>query len=170
MQDLFTSFSVIVAAASVVVGVVYYSFYLRSLGRVRRVDLFMRFVALLDTEEFMNADLQVLTLEFTDYADFERKYGSFSKNAPIHRAIRMVCNYFEAIGFLLYRGWIDKEMVWDVFTLKPRWEKMRPIVLVMREEMQDPRYLEWFEWLYNWYVKYEKHPNTRHEPIYERDN
>jgi hypothetical protein len=59
-------------------------------------------------------------------------------------------------------------MVWDVFTIKYRWEKVAPLIKQLRKELGEPRYFEWFEYLYNWYVKHEKQRGVRKQPIYLR--
>ena len=124
----------------------------------------------LNTDVFHEADMLLQAAEFSDYADFEKKYGPFSTQKPIHRAIRVIAVYFEAIGMMMYRKLIDEEMVWDIFTVKPRWEKIAPVIKQLRKELNEPRYMEWFEYLYNWYVKQEKQPGVRHQPIYLLDS
>ncbi|MFX0170255.1 MAG: hypothetical protein ACFE89_13015, partial [Candidatus Hodarchaeota archaeon] len=85
----------------------------------------------------------------------------------IHRAIRIVAYFFEALGMLLYRKLIDEQMVWDTFQIKHRWEKIAPVVKELRKELNEPRYIEWFEYLYNWYLKQEKRRKIRKQPIYQ---
>lgn len=166
MQDLITSISVFLAASGVIIAVVYYFFYLRNLSKVRKSDSFMRLFTNVNNEAFHEADMLLQYAEFSDYVDFEKRYGPFSARKPIHRAIRTIVFYFEAVGMLLYRKLIDEQMVWDVFTIKHRWEKVAPLVKQLRIELNEPRYMEWFEYLYNWYVKQEKQRGVRQQPIY----
>lgn len=104
--------------------------------------------------------------EFSDYADFEKKYGPLSARKPIHRAVRVVAYFFEAIGMLMYRKLVDEEMVWDIIQIKHRWEKIAPLIKQLRKELNEPRYMEWFEYIYNWYMKQEKRRGIRQQPIY----
>lgn len=166
MQDAFTSISVVLAASGVTIAVVYYFFDLQNRRKVRRSDSFMRLFTHMNDETFHDADLMVQYAEFSDYEDFEKKYGPFSTRKPIHRAIRLVAFYFEAVGMMLYRNLIDEQMVWDTFQIKHRWEKIAPIIKQLRKELNEPRYMEWFEYLYNWHLKQEKQHGVRLDPIY----
>jgi hypothetical protein len=67
---------------------------------------------------------------------------------------------------LMYRKLIDEQMVWDTFQIKHWWEKIAPLVKQLRKELNEPRYIEWFEYLYNRYLKQEKQPRVRQQPIY----
>ena len=165
LQDAFTSISVFLAASGVIIAVVYYFFYLRNLSKVRKSELFMNLFGNMD-EAFHEADLLLQYTEYSDYADFEKQYGAFSARKPIHKAARIIAFYFEAVGMLMYRKLIDEQMVWDVFQIKHRWEKVAPLIKQLRKELDEPRYLEWFEYLYNWYLKEEKRGKFRQQPIY----
>jgi hypothetical protein len=158
---------VFLAATGVIIAIIYYFFYLRNVTRVRKSDTFMRLFTHLNNEEFHKADMLLKHAEFSSYADFEKQYGPFSSQKPIHRAIRIVSFYFEAVGMLMYRKLVDERMVWDVFTIRHRWEKVEPLVKQLRKELNDPRYMEWFEYLYNWYMKQTKQRKARQTPIYQ---
>jgi len=166
LQDVFTQISVFLAASGVIIAVVYYFFYLRNLGRTRRSETFMNLFTNINTEAFQKADLLVQYAEYSDYADFKKRYGPFSEQKPIHVAIRTISYYFEALGMLMYRKLIDEQMVWDTFQIKHRWEKVAPIVKELRKELNEPRYIEWFEYLYNWQLKQETQRKVRQQPIY----
>ncbi len=127
----------------------------------------MKLFANLNTEAFHEADTLLQYAEFSSYADFKKKFGPLSARTPIHRAIRIIAVYFEAIGMLMYRKLIDEQMVWDTYQVKHRWEKVAPIIKQLRKEVNDPRYLEWFEYLYMWYLNQEKQQKRRQEPIYQ---
>ena len=48
-----------------------------------------------------------------------------------------LCGFFELVGTLLYRGYIDLVLVYDVFgvgMVKEVWEKMEPISIAIRRE------------------------------------
>jgi hypothetical protein len=97
----------------------------------------------------------------------EKKYGPFSEIKPIHRASRVVSVFFEALGLLLYHELLDEQMLWDAYQVAHRWEKVKPIVKHLREELNEPRYLEWFEYLYTWFKEQENQGKVRHQPIYQ---
>ncbi len=166
LQDVFTQISVILAASGVIFAVVYYFFYLRNVTKVRKSDTFMRLFTHINSDAFQDADMLLQYAEFSNYADFEKQYGPFSARKPIHKAVRIIAIYFEALGMLMYRKLIDEQMVWDTFQIKHRWEKIAPVIKQLRKELNEPRYIEWFEYLYNWYVEQETQRRVRQEPIY----
>jgi len=148
MLDIQT-LSVTIAAVSVVAGIVYYSFQIRNQTKARQSDLVIRLYTGFSTKEFQEADLKVLNTEFKDYNDFVKKYGAFTSGKPIHKAILMVSSFFELIGVLLYRKLIDAGMVENLFSVRIRWEKLKPIAEELRKHYSEPRLYEWFEYLYN---------------------
>jgi hypothetical protein len=150
----------------VIIAVIYYFFDLVNRRRIRRSEEFARLFTSINTERFHDADILLQAAEFSDYADFEKQYGPFSAGKPIHRAVRIIAFVFEAVGLLMYHNLIDKQMVWDVLQVKHRWEKIAPLIKQLRKELNEPRYIEWFEYLYNWYLKQEKQRGVRQQPIY----
>ncbi len=166
MQDAFTQISVYIAVIGVIIAVIYYFIDLRNRGKLRKSDMFMRVFATSNNDEFQAADMLLQYARFTDYTEFEKKYGPFSDIKPIHRAVRVVSVFFEALGLLLYRNLLDEQMLWDAYQIIHRWEKLKPLVEHLREELNEPRYLEWFEYLYNWSKEHEKQPGVKRLPIY----
>jgi hypothetical protein len=167
VQDVITQVSVFIAATGVIIAVVYYFFDVRNQSKIRKSDMFMRVFATSNNDEFQSADMLLQYANFTDYADFEKQYGPFSTIKPIHRAIRVISVFFEALGLLLYRKLIDEQMLWDSYQIEHRWEKVKPIIEHLREELNEPRYMEWFEYLYNWFKAQEKQGKVRQQPIYQ---
>jgi len=91
-----SSLSVVVAAASVVAGVIYYSFQLRHQTRMRQTDLVMRLYSHFGSKEFQEAWEKVIATEFESH-------------------IVEVGIFFEGIGALLSRKFIDSGLVDDLF-------------------------------------------------------
>jgi ribosomal protein L14E/L6E/L27E len=142
MVDL-TEISAVVAAAGVLVGVVYYILDMRHQSKVRQTDLVMRLYSIFDSLEFQKTWEEVLKREAKDLNDYEKKYSQAE--------VRTVGLFFEGIGILLERKLIDIELVDDMFTMpiKTTWEKLRDITLETRKVRNEPTDLEWFEYLYN---------------------
>jgi len=109
----------------------------------------IRLYSYFGSKEFLEADSEVITAKFEDYDDFVEKYGPSTSGKPIHLAVRIVGAFFEGIGVLLHRRLVDIDLVAELFSVKPRWEKMKPIAEGTRKQYNEPRYLEWFEYLYN---------------------
>jgi hypothetical protein len=82
-----------------------------------------------------------------------KKYGPWlSKPGSAQTAIFVVSTYFQEIGTLLHRKIIDINFLYDIFGstgIKLNWEKVKPVILGLREQFNDPRVFGWFEYLYN---------------------
>jgi len=152
--------SIAIASASVVAGVVYYALQLRHQIRQRQTDLVTRLYSTFISTEFLDASLKFGALEFKDYEDFVNKYGPIFYvgkygitlgDYPELRAFLMVDNFFNQVGILLHRGFIDAGLLRDVFTYRVElcWKKAEPIIRGLRKEFNQPEAGKWFEYLYN---------------------
>ena len=84
-----------------------------------------------------------------DFNDFEKKYGSVDSETPVHLALDAVSIFFDEVGVLVRRKLVDIGLVMDLFVVKLRWEKMKPLIEGARIRYGEPRMLNWFEYLYN---------------------
>jgi hypothetical protein len=141
------SFSAVVAAIGVLVGVTLAYLEVRTLVKQRQTDLVMRLYSTFGSKEFLEARKTVLDLEFEDYNDYVKKYGEFGRV----EAVSEVCMFFEGIGVLLHRKLMDIGLIDDLFSpisIKMIWEKMKPVIEGWRNQFNEPNTLEWFENLY----------------------
>ena len=145
--------SIAVASASVVAGVTYYALQLRNQSKIREMDAIVRInpsfsVSLI---EWQQAAFKVGNLQFKDYDDFVKKYGSFATETPTIMAIHAICNFYEGIGYLLERRLVSIDYVWNVYgdAIVLLWEKLKPVVEGVRKEFNVPRIWKPFEHLYN---------------------
>jgi hypothetical protein len=145
MLDI-TSVSAIVAAAGVLVGVVYYILDIRHQNRVRQTDLTMRMYTSWVSEELTKPWLKVMNLEFTDYDDFKKKYGTYLSDNPENVALLSVINSFTIMGLLLQKKLVDAELV-SHLPVSMTWNKVKPIVEGIRKESNDRSWYEEFEYL-----------------------
>jgi hypothetical protein len=145
-----TEISAMVAAAGVLVGVVYYILDMRNQTRIRKTDLLMRLYSTGTSNEFMDAFWKVMSLQIKDYQDYVKQYGPLSKtDNPMNRAFFAIVSYYELVGVLLYRKLIDLVTVYDVWgSSNPimLYEKIKPIALGIRRELE-PGALVGFEYL-----------------------
>ena len=143
MVDI-TEISAMVAAAGVLVGVVYYILDMRNQARTRQTDLVMRLYSTYGSKDLQEAWATVRELEFKDYDDFIKKYGWSA-------AMSEVCLFFEGVGVLLHKKLVDISMLDDLFTgpIKMTWEKMKPMIEGHRRQKKYPQFYEWLEYLYN---------------------
>jgi len=150
MVDI-SSVSVVVAAASVVAGVIYYSFQLRNQTKIRQTDLVIRLYSTYSSVEFWEAMNKFMMMEFEDFNDYKKKYAPTGfPEKPEAIAFATVSVFFNGVGILLYMKLIDFNLVTRLFPTAPiyTWEKMKPIVEGFRKELHPQLYAE-YEYLYN---------------------
>jgi len=100
--------SAIVAAAGVIVGVVFTALQLRDLVKTRQTDLAMSLYQHFGTKEFMSSWWQVATREEKDYNEYVKKYGGIE--------LLQVSVFLEGIGIMLHRKLMDINMAGDLFS------------------------------------------------------
>ena len=150
-----TSISAIVAAAGVLIGVAYYILDMRNQVKMRQTDLTMRLYTSWVSEEMTKPFLKVWNLEFTDYEDFKKKYGTYLSDNPENAAVLSVLNSFLTLGLLLQKKLVDPEILTHL-PVSMTWNKIKPIVHGVRKQFNDPNMYEEFEYLYNEVKKYEQ--------------
>ena len=142
------SISAIVAAIGVLVGVVFTVLQLRDLVKTRQTDLTMRVHSTWTTEGMVELWLKIWNLEFRDYADFTKRYGSWLSENPEQIALTAVINHFESVGYLMQRKMIDYALV-DMMPLSMTWIKLKPLIEGFREQHNNPRIYEMIEYAHN---------------------
>jgi len=145
------SISAIVAAAGVIVGVVFAVLELRNLVRARQTDLVMRLYSTYSSKEFWEAYTKFMMMEFEDFDDYKKKYAPTGfPEKPEAIAFATVSVFFNGVGILLYMKLIDFNLVARLFPTAPiyTWEKMKPLIDGFRKEFHPQLYAE-YEYLYN---------------------
>ena len=141
--------SVVIASASVVAGVIYYSLQIRHQNlqiqhqnKIRETDLLVRISPWLNmsSSELQAAFVRTLNLEFTDYDDFVKRYGKIHSEKPEQAAFLAVVNYLDALGILARRGLVDVDLIYEFWTgdIPDLWEKIKPLVEGIRKESKFP--------------------------------
>jgi len=152
MVDI-TEISAIVAAAGVLVGVVYNILDMRNQSRMRQTDLIMRLYSTIISREFVENDVSIFKQEVNDLEGFKSKYGSFLKfmESPDYVPFMQDAEFFEGVGILLHKKLINIELVDDLFStpIITIWEKTLPMTKALRGYFKRPQLSEWFEYLYN---------------------
>jgi Domain of unknown function (DUF4760) len=143
-----TEITTMVAAAGVLVGVVWYILDMRNQTRTRHTELVMRLYATFSSDEFQDAWANIVNRprEFETYdnlSDVEKKASNREGN--------QVCLFFEGIGILLQRKLLDAKMVEDLFggSVARAWEQVKTDVFKGRKRFNDPTIYYYFEYLYN---------------------
>ena len=157
------SISAVVAAAGVIIGIVFAILQLRDLVKTRQTDLVIRLYSAFGSDELQRAGLTAVHIEYEDFKGFVEKYGAPNSDRPVPLAISKGSIFFEGVGILLHRKLIDVDMVSSVFgySIRVLWEKIRPLIEEAREVFNEPTMWKWFEYLYNEMRKREKTLQTR---------
>ena len=88
-------------------------------------------------------------MEFDNYNDFMKEHGPISSGKPASIAILMVAGFYESVGVLFHRKLIDISLDEELLPVEMSWEKIKPVVVGWRKQVNEPRVAEWFEYLYN---------------------
>ena len=150
MVDIQT-ISITVASAGIFIAAIYYVLQIRHQSKIRQTDLIIRLYSFYNTEACQKALAKVLALDYKDYDDFVKKYGSLLSPSPndVQISLQMVGTFFEGVGVLLSQGLLDINLVQKLFDVKGYWRKIEPVVIELRRTLKDPRQKEWFEYLNN---------------------
>ena len=142
MVDI-TEISAVVAAAGVLVGVVYYILEMRHQSKVRQTDLLVRLYSMTMTKDFAEAWEKVMgEREIFGYRDYWKKYGFVEVDELFW--------FFEQLGRLLQKGLIDIDLLPIPYgQVKLAWEKMEPLKEGARKYFDEPKLGHGFEYLYN---------------------
>jgi hypothetical protein len=94
--------SIAVASASIVVAVIYYILQIQHQKKVRETDLIMRTqpmfsISYKEWREYM----QHIPMDYKDYDDFVKKYGSLQSGKPEPEAVLFLLSYLEMLGILV---------------------------------------------------------------------
>jgi len=154
----------LVAIFGVIAGFSYYVLTVRNNHKNQELTLkaqqqqletrqFQLLMQLSETPNSMEGNRQyteLMNMEWTDYDDFEQKYGS--DNNPDNYALRTtIFRWFNTTGLLIKNKMIDPEIVYDFNGMATiwLWNKFKEIVLKQRELYNNPLGNIWFEYLYN---------------------
>ena len=153
------SISAVVAAVGVLVGVTLAYLEVRTLVKQRQTDLTLRVHSTWTTEGMVELWLKIWNLEFKDYADFTKRYGSWLSENPEQTALIAVINHFETVGYLMQKKMIDYGLV-DLMPVSMTWKKLKPIIEGFREQHNNPRIYEMIEFAHNELQKREQRPQS----------
>ena len=120
----------------------------------RQFQLLMQLSEFITTKEGMKNYLEFINMEWTDYDDFEKKYGSDAN--PDNYAVReSMAGWFNKAGMLLRYGTMDRELLYDFlgFSAIGLWNKYGEIVHTQRELWAMPELWRDWEYLYDEMVK-----------------
>ena len=139
----------VVTAVSVSVAALYYILTLRETNRKRRVDFSINLNNFLNSEEAMLRFRELMNMEYSDYSDFEHKYGSDTNPDNFAKRQAAWWNY-NTLGHVLKSGMIDAE---SIYALNGEsciwiWEKSRGLIEEARRRYNGTDFMRDYEFLY----------------------
>ena len=106
--------SIILEACSFILAAAYYMITLRNQNQSRKAQLLLSLQKDIVNVDAWKRHRETSYWEWTDYNDFEKKYGS--DNNPEAYAYRLTDWYWiNTVGLMIKKNLIDEEMAYDVF-------------------------------------------------------
>ena len=158
---LLQSVSYIAGASGVCIAAIFYVLNLRISQRnmkqtldTRQFQLLMQLSEFINTKEGMKNYLEFVHMEWKDYDDFEKKYGS-DVNPDSYVLREAMAGWLNKAGILLRYGMMDRELLYDYygFISIGLWNKYGEIIRTQRELWAMPELYRWWEYLYEEMVK-----------------
>jgi len=115
----------------------------------RQAQLYMSIYQDLTSSETVRKSIELLNMDWKDYDDFERKYGS-DHNIESYVTRYSYQQKMNSIGWLVKSGLIDKEWLYELYGWYIVWifKKVEPILLE-QERRYNPNIFRWYRYLYD---------------------
>ena len=141
--------SIVIASAGVLAGVIYYILEIRHQSRLRQTESVIKLSPWfnMNAREVQEAITQVCSIEYENYDDYLERYSG----KPEHTTLKILGNYFEGMGILVYRKLVETDIVYDFWgdIIQSSWEKIEPLVAGMRKDSGDLNMFKFWEYLYH---------------------
>lgn len=165
MQELdLQTISVIVAAVSVVIGVIMSVLSIRNLAKSRRTSIFLDFHKQAD-QEFLEDMFEVVgEWSWDNYEDFQTKYGPLASPERWAKFIH-VSSFFDSMGKLLENKITDAELIPEALAVIAMnwWEKIESIQADMAKSWRASGSLESSKFLYDTLKKFGYHSTIQNK-------
>jgi hypothetical protein len=157
LQTLLTYLTLI----SVPIGVFYHIMTLRNTRKnqemqleTRQAQLFMQIYRDMSSPEHYIRFNELLNMEWEDWDDYFRKYGS-TNNPEAYASRNSMLYRRSGVGLLVKDGLIDVDRVFDLmnWTILWQWKKWKDIIITIRGLYNNPSWMEGFEFIANEMVK-----------------
>ena len=137
-----------VAATGVLIAAVFYILNLRENRKARKMQFLLQNLSENLNEEGYTRYVTLMNMEWKDYDDFEKKYGS-DFNAENFAKRNHMWTQYDTIGNLLEAGILDRESVYRVLSFGSSWlwAKFKPIIEENRKRYSGRDYMYGFEYL-----------------------
>ena len=158
---------------SISISIIYYANVLANSNKTQRqqletrqAQLYMQVFNKFETRENVDMLMDLLEWEYSDYDDFQKKYGKESNPEDYSKWIYFI-NMYEGLGPLVREGYLDIRMIALLMSggIKAIWEMSEPIIMENRRRHSWPRWAIEFEYLYKTLIEYtENHPDFELQP------
>jgi hypothetical protein len=139
--------SVVIASVSVIGSAIYYLLETRHERRIRQTESIIRLSPWfnLDAKEIQEAIAMVCSVEYTDYNDYLAKYAG----KPEQTALKILGNFFEGIGLLVYKKLVEVDIVFNFWgdVAESIWDDNEKLIDDMRKDSGTPFAFEYWEFL-----------------------
>ena len=107
----------------------------------RRIEMLDNIAVRVSSEDAVKNYYELMNCDWTDYADFNRKYGSENNLESTGKRVSRYHSY-NRMGMMMRRGLVDVDELYDL--MGPGvvffWEKYKPIVKETRRRTSGPDY------------------------------
>jgi len=111
------------------------------------VDLITKIYDFANSLEFQRSWLIVISTKLASYEDFEK----LTEDRQL--AFHQIASLFESIGLFVEKGYVNQELVDDMFATQLAWSSLEPFVLGMRKKFASEDYYHWMEKLHRRLLK-----------------
>ena len=151
----------LIACFGVLAGFSYYVLTVRATRKnqqmqleARRAQLYSQIYSWFIETDAMVEYMEMLNWEWSDYSDFERKYGS-DNNVQEYAKRSRVWASLEMIGMMVKDGVVDVESIFPLRTFAMfQWFKFKDVIKEQRKRYYTPTFNANWEYLVNEFIKY----------------
>lgn len=150
--------ALVLTGLSITASIIYYANVLSNANKTqlmqietRQANILMNLHSEWGKDEYQKASWTVMGLDFEDFDDFVNKYGPATEYTDLNREIFKVGWFFNGLGSLVHKEFASLDLVDELFGYMViwLWEILEPIIVEERKLFNQPKSLEWFEYLYN---------------------
>jgi len=145
---LLQSVSYIAGALGVCVAAIYYVMNLSEARKNRRMQFLLQIVRDFGVEDGWKRYVTLMNMEWKDYDDFEKKYGS--DNNPDAYAMRVTAwSFYHNLGYMVYNKMVSAEEIFDLMGEGSlwAWQKWGDIIKELRIRYKQPFLFIYFDYL-----------------------
>lgn len=114
---------------------------------ISTVDIITKIYDFANSLEVQRSWSTVLNTRFSTFEEFERLPEE--KQLAFHQ----VASLFESVGLLVEKGYVNEELVDDMFATRLAWRALEPFVRGMRKKFASEEYYVWMEKLHDRLLK-----------------